>query len=146
MAMLRSRLSFAMRIPSSATLIPSSSSQKDSAAVLVCNKGDLRRAIRNVPLGQPPRKSDSSIHSPMKMPDDGAGSSCGGPASPLVLPRRTGCFAAANEVLKLDDADDSAEQPPSAAPVQSESDAKLAAMLLRAAKSIGDQSLCLPAP
>ncbi|KAI2653569.1 Ribosomal protein S12 methylthiotransferase RimO [Labeo rohita] len=112
MATLRSRLSFVMRLPSSSTQ-PSSMGHKSSSAAPVKRKGDLRITVWNDPSGQPPRKSDASTRSPVELPKDGAGSSCGEPSVSFGAPEedRTS-IAASKEGLPQDDADDSAEQPP----------------------------------
>ncbi len=55
-------------------------------------------------------------------------------------------IAASEEVLWSSEAEDSAEQPPAAGVAQSESEAELMAMLLRAAKSIGLEVNSSPSP
>ncbi|KAL0185468.1 hypothetical protein M9458_021165, partial [Cirrhinus mrigala] len=110
---------------------PSSAGSKSSSAALVKSKGDLRITVRNAPSGQPPRKSEPSARGPVKLPDKGAGPvSFGAPEEDRMS------IAASEEGLTPDEADESAEQPPPAAAALSESEAELAAMLLRAAKSI----------
>ncbi|KAL0196773.1 hypothetical protein M9458_005313, partial [Cirrhinus mrigala] len=81
-------------------------------------KGNLTVTVRNAPTGQPPRR-------------EGAGSSHGEPSVFFGAPEEDRMsIAASEEGLTPDEAEESAE-------AQSEADAELAAMLLRAAKSIG---------
>ncbi|KAL0151729.1 hypothetical protein M9458_052955 [Cirrhinus mrigala] len=107
MAAFRLHLSCSRRLPSA----PS------RPATLVRKKGNLTVTVRNASTGQPPRKSEPS-HRPVEMPKEDRMS-----------------IAASEEGLMPDEAEDSAEQLPSGAAAQSEADAELAAMLLRAAKS-----------
>ncbi|KAL0150144.1 hypothetical protein M9458_054571 [Cirrhinus mrigala] len=69
------------------------------------------------------------------MPKDGADSFCGGPSVSFGAPGEDQMSIV--EGLTPDEADDSAKQLPSVVAAESEADAELAAMLLRAAKSIG---------
>ncbi|KAL0149603.1 hypothetical protein M9458_055130, partial [Cirrhinus mrigala] len=69
------------------------------------------------------------------------------PASPLALPRRIRCLSLHQKRgLTPDEADGSAVQTPPAAAALSESEAELAAMLLRAAKSIDLEVPKAPSP
>ncbi|KAI2648080.1 hypothetical protein H4Q32_018083 [Labeo rohita] len=136
MAALRLRLSCSRRLPS----VPSwsgSSGSTSSVAALVRKKGNLTVTVRNASMGQPPRKSESPRR-PVEMPKEGAGSSRSKPSVSFGAPEEDRMsIAASEEGLTPDEAEDSAEQLPSGAAAQSKADAELAAMLLRAAKSIG---------
>ncbi|KAL0152919.1 hypothetical protein M9458_051748 [Cirrhinus mrigala] len=103
--------------------------------------------VRNAPLGQPPRKSEPSTRGPVELPNDGAGSFRGEPNVSFGAPEEDRMsIAASEEGLTPDEADESAEQPPSGAAALSESEAELAAMLLRAAKSIDLEVPKAPSP
>ncbi|KAL0155801.1 hypothetical protein M9458_050064, partial [Cirrhinus mrigala] len=98
-----------------------------SSAALVKSKGDLRITVRNAPLN-PPLVGAGSV-------------SFGAPEEDRMS------IAASKEGFTPDEADESAEQPPPpAAAALSESEAELAAMLLRAAKSIDLEVPKAPSP
>ncbi|KAL1270897.1 hypothetical protein QQF64_029913 [Cirrhinus molitorella] len=145
MATLRSCLSFARWRPSSST--PSSSAGRPgSSAALVRGEGDLRVTVPNVPSGQPPRKSGPSKRGPVELPK----LSTRPPAGPSVTfgaPEDDKMSVTASEEgLTPADAEASTGQPPAAAAAQSEADAELAAMLRRAAASIGLEVSKAPSP
>ncbi|KAL0147994.1 hypothetical protein M9458_056721, partial [Cirrhinus mrigala] len=136
MAALRLRLSCSKRLPSAPSR-PGTSGSMSLAATLVRKKGNLTVIVRNAPTGQPPRRSDSSRRS-VEMPRESAGSSRGKPSVSLGAPEEDRMSIAASEGgLTPDKAEESAKQLPPVAAAQSEAHAELAAMLLRAAKSIG---------
>ncbi|KAL0176421.1 hypothetical protein M9458_028751, partial [Cirrhinus mrigala] len=97
---------------------PGTLGSTSSMATLVRKKGNLTVAVWNAPMGQPPRRSDSSRR-PVKMPREGAGSSRGEPSEDQMS------IAASEEGLTPDEA----EQLPPVAAAQSEADAELHAPL-----------------
>ncbi|KAI2644980.1 Transposon Ty3-G Gag-Pol polyprotein [Labeo rohita] len=136
MAALRLRLSCLRRLPSAPSR-PGSSGSMSSVAKLVRKKGNLTVTVRNALPGQPPWNSDSSRH-PVELPKESAGSSRGKPCISFCAPEEDRIsIAASEEGLMPDEAEESVEKLPAVAAAQLEANAELAAMLFRAAKSIG---------
>ncbi|KAL1259241.1 hypothetical protein QQF64_009818 [Cirrhinus molitorella] len=147
MATLRSRLSFARWRPSSST--PSSSAGRPgSSAALVRGEGDLRVTVPNLPSGlKPPRKSGPSKRGSVEMPKLSTRSSETEPSVTFGAPEEDRMSITASEGgLMPAEAEASTEQPPAAVAAQSEADAELAAMLHRAAVSIGLEVSKAPSP
>ncbi|KAL0152531.1 hypothetical protein M9458_052254 [Cirrhinus mrigala] len=136
MATLRSRLSFARRLPSLSSR-GSSSSCKGFTAATARRLGDLQVTVQNVPPGKTLRAS-APPRGPVVMPKQTAPPSKSGPSVSFGAPLEEEMSISASEGERsADEADASAEQCPSAVAAPSEADAELSAMLLRAAEGIG---------
>ncbi|KAI2646588.1 Transposon Ty3-G Gag-Pol polyprotein [Labeo rohita] len=140
-ATLRSRLSFARRLPSSSSR-RSSSSRKGEARRL----GDLQVTVQNVPPGKTPRAS-APPRGPVVMPKQTAPPSTSGPSVSFGAPLEEEMSISASEGERsADEEHASAERRPSAVAAPSEVDAELSAMLLWAAEGIGLEVPKVPPP
>ncbi|KAL0147753.1 hypothetical protein M9458_056929, partial [Cirrhinus mrigala] len=145
MATLRSRLSFARRLPSSSSR-GSSSSRKGFTAATARRLGDLQVTVQNVPPGKTLRAS-APPRGPVVMPKQTAPPSKSGPSVSFGAPPEEEMSISASEgEQSAGEAGTSAEQRPSAVAVPSEADAELSAMLLRAAEGIGLEVPKVPPP
>ncbi|KAI2658779.1 Glucose-6-phosphate isomerase [Labeo rohita] len=112
---------------------PSSTRSESTSAALVRDQEDLRVTVRDVPTAKTPRKSRPSKRVPVELPKHDTRSSRGGPSVSFGAPEEDmKSIAASEEDVPPADAGQSS----TAGTAQSEIDAELAAMLLRAAKSI----------
>ncbi|KAL0149660.1 hypothetical protein M9458_055035, partial [Cirrhinus mrigala] len=145
MATLRSRLSFARRLPSSSSR-GSSASRKGFSAATARRLGDLQVTVQNVPPGKTPRASAPPRGS-VVMPKQTAPPSKSGPSVSFgAPPEEEMSISASEDEQSAGEAGASAEQRPSAVAVPSETDAELSAMLLRAAEGIGVEVPMVPPP
>ncbi|KAL0150355.1 hypothetical protein M9458_054357, partial [Cirrhinus mrigala] len=132
MAALKSRRSFASRLPSLSSRGKSLSRQGFSAAA-VRHLGDMQVTMQNAP---PASKASASPRGPVECSKQFA-SPHAGPSVSFGAPQEVEMSATASEGESEDEADVSAGRRPSAVAAPSEADAALSAMLLRAAKEIG---------
>ncbi|KAI2647734.1 Transcription intermediary factor 1-beta [Labeo rohita] len=145
-AMLRSRLSY-MRGHTVISAGPSSTRSENASAARVRDQGDLRVTVRDVPPGKTPRKSRPSKRVPVELPKHDTCSSRGGPSISFGAPEEDMMSIAASEKdAPPAEADDSAGQSSTVGAALSEIDTKLAAMLLRVAKSIELEVPKAPSP
>ncbi|KAL0147132.1 hypothetical protein M9458_057656 [Cirrhinus mrigala] len=129
------------------TASPSSTHSQNASAALVREQGDLRVTVCDVPPGKAPRKSRSSKRGPVELPKHDTRPSRYGPSVSFGAPEEDmmSIVASEEDVLPAE-ADGSAGQSSAARAAQSEFDAELAAMLLRAAKSIELEVPKAPSP
>ncbi|KAL0192149.1 hypothetical protein M9458_010445, partial [Cirrhinus mrigala] len=120
--------------------------RESASAALVKDQGALRITVRDAPPGNPPRKSCPSKRGPVELLKHDTHSSRGEPSVSFGAPEEDRMSVALEEGLPSAEADDSAEQSSTAGAAQSEADAEVAAMLLRAAKGIGVEVFKAPSP
>ncbi|KAL0149460.1 hypothetical protein M9458_055248 [Cirrhinus mrigala] len=135
MAALRYRRSYASRLPS----LPSrgkSLNRQGFSATVARHLGDLQVTVQNVPPASKALQTSASLRSPVEWPKQFT-SPHAGPSVSFGAPQEVEMSASASEGESEGEADVSAGQRPSAVAAPSEADAKLSAMLLRAAKGIG---------
>ncbi|KAL0152541.1 hypothetical protein M9458_052264, partial [Cirrhinus mrigala] len=145
MAALRSRLSFARRLPLLSSC-GSSSSRKGFTAATARHLGDLQVTGQNVPPSKTPRAS-APPRSPVVMPKQTAPPPKSGPSVSFGAPLEDKMSISASEgEQSADEADVSVGRRPAAVAAPSEADAELSAMLLRAAEGIGLEVPKVPPP
>ncbi|KAL0149356.1 hypothetical protein M9458_055394, partial [Cirrhinus mrigala] len=135
MAALKSRRSFASRLPSLSSRGKLLSRQGFSATA-ARHLGDIQVTMQNAPLASKAPRTSASPRGPVECPKQFASPHVG-PSVSFSAPQEVEMSATASEGESKDQADVSAGRCPSAVAAPSEADAKLSAMLLRAAKEIG---------
>ncbi|KAL0154035.1 hypothetical protein M9458_050694 [Cirrhinus mrigala] len=139
MAALKSRRSFASRLPLLSSRSKSLSRQGFSAAA-ARHLGDIQVTMQNAPPASKAPRTSASPRSPVECPKQFA-SPHAGPSVSFGAPQEVEMSATASEGQSEDEADVSAGRRPSAFAAPSKADAELSAMLLRAAKEIGLEAM-----
>ncbi|KAI2645082.1 ORF V: Enzymatic polyprotein [Labeo rohita] len=117
----------------------SSSGPAQKKPTSVNNPGDLRVTVRKTPQSQPPRAPYSCMTlQPVELPEGRSDPSCAVPVITFGAPPDDQMSIAASEGERMSSRDeDSAALPPSGVAALPESDPEMAAMLSRAAVSVG---------
>ncbi len=140
-SVLRSRLQY-LEETGAPSYIPQSSTLSGPAQKMptsVSNLADLRVTVRNTPPSKPPRAPNSSMKlQPVEFSRGRADPPCAAPVVTFGAPPEDQMLIAASEIERMSSGDEySAALPPSGVAALPESDPEMAAMLSRAATSVG---------